>query len=510
MLHKLYLITTGGTAASTKYHTEIDTYYAPSMHGQDKLKRSLIQAVPNLHNLCDVNYIDLPAIDSKDINFNYIKNIYRNVVNIIYDVRKYNTDNNVEKIKCDILIVHGTDNIESTITFLALDLYLQKLLQQYNIAVILWGAMRTLDHSETPDGPDNFKTAFMYTLSANKQAGVFLAFNYIIQPAFLVRKKHTQSLATFDVEDAILKQYEKDTKLNTFCLNLDVDIDISKIYSQIVIVHNHMSLGALHNLNEEIKSTKNKTLRGIIFENRIFNHSDEHNYNNNNNHDINILYDTLKIAAENQVPIVLSQSNYLNIPQCILELMHQKHIIHNQYLTTEKTLVLMHMLLCSAQQNLHYYEAMQKLIICFDNFKPISKLSAYTTPYFIKNIRARINKWDKKYPILYIRNYIDMPDFIIKGILNDMNKNIIKGLVIEGTGNGTYQNCLEPVIELAQKYHLPVVRSSICKGFVDAIATEEIIASNGLSTYDCMNILNDGLQKGIVSKLGLQNYFKQF
>ncbi len=501
-LPNIYLITTGGTVASTKSDVNVDERYAPSNEGHTKLKLSLIKAVPQLNNLCLMHYIDLPAIDSKDLSFSYIKKIYSAILMIIDEISCIHSSSN--NINEHILIAHGTDNMESTLAFLALNNYLQNKLQQHSIKIVMWGAMRTLDHSEQPDGPDNFKTALYFSLDSNTKdkSGVFLAFNHGIQPALLARKNHSASLATFDVDYAILEKYhtlEPAYTINTYFNN----VHHTENYGEIAIIHAHISLGALMNLRAHIKN-KTHNLRGLIFEHRI------HDYTHHNDN-LNIFYDvldTLDTAAENQIPIVINQENYAHIDQSILKKIEQKLMLHNPYLTTEKTLVLMHMLLCCTQDKMNYAESMYFLTKYFAHIQPIAALNAYITAI---NLYAYTNiKWNKNYPITYVRNYIDMPNFIVQGILDDIQNHKTKGLVIEGTGNGTYQKCLDSIITSAKKMNIPVLRSSICNGVIAGIEGEDTIASNGLSTYDCIHFLNAALQQGIADNVGLQSYLNGF
>jgi L-asparaginase len=167
------IVTTGGTIAEK---TDPQTGGAvPAVSGAD-----LIQAVPGLAKIANIQVFTFSNIDSSQMTPEIWYNLSKRVDSILKD----------PSIK-GAVVTHGTDTMAEGAYFLDLTL-------QSNKPVAFVGAMR--DASDlSPDGPANIYNAVLQVASDEaKNFGVTVTLNQYINAASDVRKTETTNVQTFD------------------------------------------------------------------------------------------------------------------------------------------------------------------------------------------------------------------------------------------------------------------------------------------------------------------------
>lgn len=172
-LPNVTIVTTGGTIAEK---TDPKTGGAvPAVSGKD-----LIQAVPGLSKIANIDVINFANIDSSQMTPEIWARLSEKVDAILTD----------PQIK-GVVITHGTDTMAEGSYFLELTLKTEK-------PVVFVGAMR--DASDlSPDGPANILNAVTQVCSPQAQNwGVTVSLNQYINGARDVRKTQTSNVQTFD------------------------------------------------------------------------------------------------------------------------------------------------------------------------------------------------------------------------------------------------------------------------------------------------------------------------
>ena len=100
------------------------------------------------------------------------------------------------------------------------------------------------------------------------------------------------------------------------------------------------------------------------------------------------------------------------------------------------------------------------------------------------------------------------PD-MLKTILSDITAGNINGIIIEGTGNGTYQQDLENIIISANEKNIPIIITSVCNGYINTVKGEPSIGSSGINTEDSIKLLHEALNKGF-NKEQIHQLFEQY
>jgi len=170
---KVIIVTTGGTIAEKD---DPKTGGAvPAVSGKD-----LIQAVPGLGKLADIDVVQFSNIDSSHMTPELWRNLSEKVDGVLQDSR----------VK-GVVVTHGTDTMAEGAYFLDITL-------KSNKPVVFVGAMR--DASDlSPDGPANIYNAVLQVISPEAQKfGVTVTLNQFINSARYVRKTETTNVQTFN------------------------------------------------------------------------------------------------------------------------------------------------------------------------------------------------------------------------------------------------------------------------------------------------------------------------
>lgn len=172
------LIGTGGTIASTAADPAAMTDYAVT-----EPVSAILDAVPEINALADVQYCQPFNVDSRCIDDKMLLKLARRVDGILADPA-------VDAA----VITHGTDTLEETAYFLNLVLKSRK-------AVVMTGAMRPAS-ARSADGPLNLYHAMLVAAEPDAAGrGVMVVMNDGIHAARHVCKTHTSSVQAFSSQE---------------------------------------------------------------------------------------------------------------------------------------------------------------------------------------------------------------------------------------------------------------------------------------------------------------------
>ena len=171
---KIHIIATGGTIAGVATSAASSAYSA----GQVGIQ-TLLNAVPEVEELADIDGEQLSNIGSQDMNDQVWLKL-ANRINQLLNQEGYD----------GVLVTHGTDTMEETAYFLSLTVHSDK-------PVILVGSMRP-SNAISADGPANLYNgvAALCTPASNGH-GVMVCMNNELFAAKDVIKMHTTDCATF-------------------------------------------------------------------------------------------------------------------------------------------------------------------------------------------------------------------------------------------------------------------------------------------------------------------------
>ena len=169
------IITTGGTIASTQDSSLIAGH-------------QLVQAVPQLLQLANIEVEEHIRIGSSKITPNHWLNLARRIKQILHE----------RKDLTSIVITHGTDTMEETAYFL-------HLVHNSPVPIILTGSMRRSD-DVSPDGPANLISAVRTGIDKQSVGrGVMVVMNDNIYSSRDIRKVHnTRTDAFYPGEEGFL------------------------------------------------------------------------------------------------------------------------------------------------------------------------------------------------------------------------------------------------------------------------------------------------------------------
>ena len=168
---RVVVISLGGTIASTPSDSAAGV--VPQLTAQD-----LIAAVPQLHDVADIEAISFRQLPSGDLTLDDLVDLAL----LIEGLGAQDVDG--------VVITQGTDTIEET--SFALDVLLD-----VDFPVVVTGAMRNPSLASA-DGPGNVLSAVKVAAShATRGLGCLVVMNDEVHAARFVRKTHSSNLATF-------------------------------------------------------------------------------------------------------------------------------------------------------------------------------------------------------------------------------------------------------------------------------------------------------------------------
>ncbi|KAM3160237.1 Asparaginase [Lachancea thermotolerans] len=182
-LPKIKIFGTGGTIAS-KGASSSDT----ADYHVDLTIQQLLQAVPDISGICEIDYEQLCNVDSKEINESVLLKIYAGVSSALQTFD-------------GIVITHGTDTLAET-TF-----FIESTIDSGDVPIVFVGSMRP-STSISADGPMNLYQAIC--IAADKQSrgrGVLVSLNDQISAGYYITKTNANTLDSFNVRQGYLGNF---------------------------------------------------------------------------------------------------------------------------------------------------------------------------------------------------------------------------------------------------------------------------------------------------------------
>ncbi len=185
------IVTTGGTIAERSSGASGGA--VPAVTG-----KALVDSVPGLRDLADLEVVDVSDIDSSQMTPALWLRLHAKLEELL--------------VRDDIegaVVVHGTDTMSE-------GAFLIDVLLTSNKPVVFTGAMRDAS-SPDPDGPANLLNAVRQVLSEEGQGwGVTVSLNNYINAARYVRKMQTTNVQTFTSDEKGYLGYIFDGKVTRF------------------------------------------------------------------------------------------------------------------------------------------------------------------------------------------------------------------------------------------------------------------------------------------------------
>lgn len=192
-MKKILLITTGGTIASISTENGL----VPGLTG-----KQLLENVPSIYKLCDVDVLTLCSIDSTNV---YYKHWLKIASTIKENYDKYD----------GFVICHGTDTMSYTASALSY------LIQNSKKPIVITGSQKPIN-LDISDAKTNLLDSFTYACDENSK-GVVLIFNGNVILGSRARKVRTKSFDAFSSIDYPRVAIVKDGYVIHYINNLSTD-----------------------------------------------------------------------------------------------------------------------------------------------------------------------------------------------------------------------------------------------------------------------------------------------
>ncbi|QEU60861.1 Asp1 [Kluyveromyces lactis] len=215
-LPRVKILGTGGTIAS-KGGKASDT----AGYHVDLTIHELLEAIPDITDVCEIEYEQLCNFDSKEIGLAELYKIYTGVCD---SLQKFD----------GIVITHGTDTLAET-TF-----FIESTIDAGQVPIVFVGSMRP-STSISADGPMNLYQAIC--IAANRESrgrGVLISLNDQISAGYYITKTNANSLDSFNVRQGYLGNFVnneihyyyppvKPIGCHKFKLNLEDDLQLPAV-----------------------------------------------------------------------------------------------------------------------------------------------------------------------------------------------------------------------------------------------------------------------------------------
>ncbi|CDO93849.1 unnamed protein product [Kluyveromyces dobzhanskii CBS 2104] len=226
-LPRVKILGTGGTIAS-KGSKSSDT----AGYHVDLTINELLEAIPDIGGVCEIEYEQLCNLDSKEIGLDELYKIYKGVCE---SLQKFD----------GIVITHGTDTLSET-TF-----FIESTIDAGQVPIVFVGSMRP-STSVSADGPMNLYQAIC--IAANRESrgrGVLISLNDQISAGYYITKTNANSLDSFNVRQGYLGNFVnneihyyyppvKPIGCHKFKLNLKEELRLPEV----CVLYAHQSLSA--------------------------------------------------------------------------------------------------------------------------------------------------------------------------------------------------------------------------------------------------------------------------
>ncbi|CCF57175.1 hypothetical protein KAFR_0C01820 [Kazachstania africana CBS 2517] len=182
-LPRIKILGTGGTIASKGASSSATADYQVDLPIQD-----LLDAIPDISGICEVEYEQLCNVDSKNINENLLIKIYKGIVRSLQSFD-------------GIVITHGTDTLSETAFFV------ESTIDSGEVPIVFVGSMRP-STSVSADGPMNLYQAICIASdSKSRGRGVLVSLNDQISAGYYITKTNANSLDSFNVRQGYLGNF---------------------------------------------------------------------------------------------------------------------------------------------------------------------------------------------------------------------------------------------------------------------------------------------------------------
>lgn len=182
-LPRIKILGTGGTIASKGgSSSETAGYHV------DLTIHELLEAIPDITSICEIEYEQLCNLDSKDIGIDELQRIYKGISD---SLQKFD----------GIVITHGTDTLAET-TF-----FIESTIDSGDVPIVFVGSMRP-STSVSADGPMNLYQAICIASNKNSRGrGVLISLNDQISAGYYITKTNANSLDSFNVRQGYLGNF---------------------------------------------------------------------------------------------------------------------------------------------------------------------------------------------------------------------------------------------------------------------------------------------------------------
>lgn len=182
-LPRIKILGTGGTIASKGG----DSSQTAGYH-VDLTIEQLLDCIPDISGVCELEYEQLCNVDSKDLNENLLFKIYKGVTESLQAFD-------------GIVITHGTDTLSETAFFI------ESSVDTGDLPIVFVGSMRP-STSVSADGPMNLYQAILIAANPKSRGrGVLVSLNDQISAGYYITKTNANSLDSFNVRQGYLGNF---------------------------------------------------------------------------------------------------------------------------------------------------------------------------------------------------------------------------------------------------------------------------------------------------------------
>lgn len=182
-LPRIKILGTGGTIASKA----VDSSHTAGYH-VDLTIQDLLDAIPDISKICEIEYEQLCNVDSKNIDQDVLYKIYKGVSESLQTFD-------------GIVITHGTDTLSETAFFI------ESTIDAGDVPIVFVGSMRP-STSVSADGPMNLYQAICIASNPKSRGrSVLVSLNDQISSGYYITKTNANSLDTFNVRQGYLGNF---------------------------------------------------------------------------------------------------------------------------------------------------------------------------------------------------------------------------------------------------------------------------------------------------------------
>lgn len=182
-LPRIKILGTGGTIASKGADSSQTAGYHVDLTIQD-----MLSAIPDISNICQLEYEQICNVDSKDLNETQLIQIYNAVSQSLQSFD-------------GIVITHGTDTLSET------SFFIESTIDSGDVPIVFVGSMRP-STSVSADGPMNLYQAICIASNVKSRGrSCLVSLNDQISAGYYITKTNANSLDSFNVRQGYLGNF---------------------------------------------------------------------------------------------------------------------------------------------------------------------------------------------------------------------------------------------------------------------------------------------------------------